>query len=65
MARLTVAARRVLVADLALKTRIPLSAPQDNLRAILDEVYPLEQTEIATFYDETCLLRSPRIHIQP
>ena len=65
MARLTVAARRVLVADLAHKTRIPLSAPQDNLRAILDEVYPLEQTEIAIFYDETCLLRPPRIHIKP
>ena len=44
---------------------IDFIALRDTLRAILDEVYPLEQTEIAIFYDETCLLRPPRIHIKP
>jgi two-component system OmpR family sensor kinase len=48
--------RRNLVADLAHELRTPLSVIQGNLRAILDEVYPLEQTEIATLYDETRLL---------
>ena len=48
--------RRNLVADLAHELRTPLSVIQGNLRAILDEVYPLEQAEIATLYDETRLL---------
>ena len=48
--------RRNLVADLAHELRTPLSVIQGNLRAIHDEVYPLEQAEIATLYDETRLL---------
>jgi len=48
--------RRNLVADLAHELRTPLSVIQGNLRAILDEVYPLEQAEIAVLYDETRLL---------
>jgi signal transduction histidine kinase len=48
--------RRNLVADLAHELRTPLSVIQGNLRAILDGVYPLEQAEIATLYDETRLL---------
>ncbi len=48
--------RRNLVADLAHELRTPLSVIQGNLRAILDGVYPLEQAEIATLYDETLLL---------
>ncbi|MDH4135300.1 MAG: ATP-binding protein [Anaerolineae bacterium] len=48
--------RRNLVADVAHELRTPLSVLQGNLRAILDEVYPLEQTEIAALYDETRLL---------
>jgi len=48
--------RRNMVADVAHELRTPLSVLQGNLRAILDEVYPLEQTEIAALYDETRLL---------
>lgn len=48
--------RRNLVADVAHELRTPLSVLQGNLRAILDGVYPLEQTEIAALYDETRLL---------
>jgi two-component system OmpR family sensor kinase len=48
--------RRNMVADLAHELRTPLSVIQGNLRAILDGVYPLEQSEIATLYDETRLL---------
>jgi two-component system OmpR family sensor kinase len=48
--------RRNMVADLAHELRTPLSVIQGNLRAILDGVYPLEQAEIATLYDETRLL---------
>lgn len=33
-----------------------LSAIQGNLRALLDDVFPLEREEIATIYDETLLL---------
>jgi two-component system OmpR family sensor kinase len=47
---------RNLVADVAHELRTPLSVLQGNLRAILDGVYPLEQTEIAALYDETRLL---------
>ena len=50
------ALRRNLVADVAHELRTPLSVLQGNLRAILDGVYPLEQTEIAALYDETRLL---------
>jgi len=48
--------RRNLMADVAHELRTPLSVLQGNLRAILDGVYPLEQTEVAALYDETRLL---------
>jgi two-component system OmpR family sensor kinase/two-component system sensor histidine kinase BaeS len=48
--------RRNMVADVAHELRTPLSVLQGNLRAILDGVYPLEQSEIAALYDETRLL---------
>ena len=48
--------RRNMMADVAHELRNPLSVLQGNLRAILDEVYPLEQAEIAALYDETRLL---------
>lgn len=48
--------RRNMMADVAHELRNPLSVIQGNLRAILDEVYPLEQAEIAVLYDETRLL---------
>lgn len=48
--------RRNLIADIAHELRTPLTVLQGNLRAMLDEVYPLERSEIATLYDETRLL---------
>jgi two-component system OmpR family sensor kinase len=48
--------RQNLVADVAHELRTPLSVLQGNLRAILDDVYPLEKAEIANLYDETRLL---------
>jgi signal transduction histidine kinase len=48
--------RRNLLADVAHELRTPLSVLQANLRAILDEVYPLEQAEIARLYDQTRFL---------
>jgi two-component system OmpR family sensor kinase/two-component system sensor histidine kinase BaeS len=48
--------RRNMVADIAHELRTPLAVIQGNLRAILDDVYPLEKTEIATIYDETVML---------
>jgi len=48
--------RRNLVADVAHELRTPLSVVQGNLRAILDDVYPLNKTEIASIYDETLVL---------
>lgn len=48
--------RRRLVADIAHELRTPLSVIEGNLRAILDDVYPLEKAEIATLYDETLIL---------
>jgi two-component system OmpR family sensor kinase/two-component system sensor histidine kinase BaeS len=48
--------RRNLMADIAHELRTPLTVLQGNLRAMLDEVYPLERKEIATLYDETRLL---------
>lgn len=50
------ALRRSLMADIAHELRTPLTVMQGNLRAILDGVYPLEVTEVATLYDETRLL---------
>ena len=48
--------RQNLVADVAHELRTPLSVLQGNLRAILDDVYPLEKGEVARLYDETRLL---------
>jgi two-component system OmpR family sensor kinase len=48
--------RQNLVADVAHELRTPLSVLQGNLRALLDDVYPLEKAEIAGLYDETRLL---------
>lgn len=48
--------RRNLVADIAHELRTPLSAMQANLMALLDGLYPLDKREIATLYEETCML---------
>ena len=48
--------RRNMVADVAHELRTPLSVIQGNLRAILDDVYPLDKAEISTVYDETLIL---------
>lgn len=48
--------RRRLLADIAHELRTPLTVIQGNLRALLDDVFPLEKDEIATIYDETLLL---------
>jgi two-component system, OmpR family, sensor kinase len=45
-----------MIADIAHELRTPLTVIQGNLRAILDDVYPLEKAEIATIYDETVML---------
>jgi two-component system OmpR family sensor kinase len=48
--------RQNMVADVAHELRTPLSVVQGNLRAILDDVYPLDKGEISRLYDETRLL---------
>lgn len=48
--------RRNLLADVAHELRTPLSILQGNLRAILDEVYPLNQAEMARLYEHTRFL---------
>jgi two-component system OmpR family sensor kinase/two-component system sensor histidine kinase BaeS len=48
--------RQNMVADTAHELRTPLTVLQGNLRAILDGVYPLDETEISRLYDETRLL---------
>ena len=48
--------RRNLVADVAHELHTPLSVLQGNLRAVLDDVYPLEKAEVARLYDQTRLL---------
>jgi two-component system OmpR family sensor kinase/two-component system sensor histidine kinase BaeS len=48
--------RRNLVADVAHELRTPLSVVQGNLRAILDGVFPLNEEEVASIYDETLTL---------
>ncbi len=48
--------RRNLLADVAHELRTPLATLQGNLRAILDEVYPLNQTEMARLYEHTRFL---------
>ncbi len=48
--------RRNMVADIAHELRTPLTVIQGNLQAILDGVYPLDRSEIATIHDETLVL---------
>jgi two-component system OmpR family sensor kinase len=48
--------RQNMVADVAHELRSPISVIQGNLRAILDDVYPLDKAEISRLYDETRLL---------
>ena len=48
--------RQNMVTDVAHELRTPLSVVQGNLQAILDDVYPLDKTEISRLYDETRLL---------
>ncbi len=48
--------RRNLVADVAHELRTPLTVLQGNLLAILDEVYPMDNSEVARLYDQTRLL---------
>jgi two-component system OmpR family sensor kinase len=48
--------RQNLMADVAHELRTPLSVVQGNLRAILDDVFPLDLAEISRLYDETRLL---------
>jgi two-component system OmpR family sensor kinase/two-component system sensor histidine kinase BaeS len=48
--------RQNMVADVAHELRTPLTVIQGNLRAILDGVYPLDQSEVSRLYDESRLL---------
>jgi signal transduction histidine kinase len=45
--------RRNLLADVAHELRTPVTVLQGNLRAILDDVYPLEKEEVARLYEQT------------
>ena len=45
--------RRSMLNDIAHELRTPLSVLEGNLRAILDDVYPLDKAEIARLYDQT------------
>ncbi|NJN16572.1 MAG: HAMP domain-containing histidine kinase [Oscillochloris sp.] len=42
--------RRRMMADIAHELRTPLTVIQGNLRALLDDVYPLSKQEVATVY---------------
>jgi two-component system OmpR family sensor kinase/two-component system sensor histidine kinase BaeS len=48
--------RRNLMADIAHELRTPLTVMQGNLHAMLDDIYPLERSELVPIYDETRLL---------
>ncbi len=48
--------RKNLIADVSHELRTPLTVVQGNLQALLDGVYPLEMTQVASLYDETRLL---------
>ena len=48
--------RRNLVADVAHELRTPLTVIQGNLRAILDDIYPLNKAEVVQLYEESRLL---------
>ncbi len=45
--------RRNLLADVAHELRTPLTVLQGNLQAILDDVYPLEKSEVVRLHDQT------------
>ena len=45
--------RSNLLADVAHELRTPLTVLQGNLRALLDDVYPLDKAEVARLYDQT------------
>jgi two-component system OmpR family sensor kinase len=49
--------RRHMVADIAHELRTPLTIIQGNLRAMLDDVYPLSKDEVATIYEASQGLR--------
>ncbi|NTV62974.1 MAG: HAMP domain-containing protein, partial [Oscillochloris sp.] len=49
--------RRHMVADIAHELRTPLTVIQGNLRAMLDDVYPLSKAEVATIYETSLGLR--------
>ena len=51
------AQRRQMVADIAHELRTPLTVIQGNLRAMLDDVYPLSKDEVATIYEASLGLR--------
>ncbi len=46
-------ARRNLVADVSHELRTPLTVLEGNLRAVLDHVYTLDETEVANLYRQT------------
>lgn len=46
-------ARRNLVADVSHELRTPLTVLEGNLRAVLDHVYTLDETEVANLYEQT------------
>lgn len=46
-------ARRNLVADVSHELRTPLTVLEGNLRAVLDHVYTLDETETANLYEQT------------
>ena len=48
--------RKKLMADVAHELRTPLSVVQGNLQAILDDIYPMDKSEICRLYDETRLM---------
>lgn len=49
--------RRNMVADISHELRTPLTVVQGNLRAILDDVYQLDKSEIAAIYNQTLTLK--------
>jgi len=48
--------RQQLLSDIAHELRTPITVIQGNLRAILDDIYPLEKEEVARLYDQTLQL---------
>ncbi|MCU0502564.1 MAG: ATP-binding protein [Anaerolineae bacterium] len=48
--------RRNMMADVAHELRTPLTVIQGNLQAILDGIYPLDEAQVASLFDETRLL---------